>query len=232
MASSRFKSEQFTAEAFVESAGAVLFRLSSQDVCILHLLERNEYFLAKGRRNCGESRQAAALREIMETGFAGRLQPLNMSTRAAPAVDTEQLYDNARFSTGICEPFTLQIRRLSDGDVKLIWWFVAAVDKNRRTKGRYAVELHSYTDVMESIHIVKETGIGWKCDGKLSQTALGIFELECKNCRTGVRKWGRSIFGGVSFAHHRLTASWAGLRYPDGPPCTSWPSPRLEWAGR
>ena len=105
MASSRFESEQYTSEAFVESAGAVLFRLSSREVCVLHLLKRNEYVLAKGRRNCGESRQAAALREITEeTGFACRLLPLNMSTRAPPAVETEQLDDKARFYRGICEP--------------------------------------------------------------------------------------------------------------------------------
>ena len=158
MASSRFESEQYTSEAFVESAGAVLFRLSSREVCVLHLLKRNEYVLAKGRRNCGESRQAAALREITEeTGFACRLLPLNMSTRAPPAVETEQLDDKARFYRGICEPFTLQVRRLSDSNVKLIWWFVAAVDEemsakgNLEDKGRYAVKFYSYTDVLDRL---------------------------------------------------------------------------------
>src|ERR1700753_2399193 len=98
MASSHFKSEQFMSEAFVESAGAVLFHLPSREVCILHLLKSDEYFLPKGRRNCGESPQAAAPRAILEeTGFVSRLLPSNMSAREPPAVETEQLDDELRF---------------------------------------------------------------------------------------------------------------------------------------
>jgi len=157
MAESRFESEQYSSEAFVESVGGVLFRLSSREVCVLHLLERDEYVLAKGRRNCGESRQVTALREVTEeTGFACHLLPLNMHTRAPPAVETEQLDDRAPFYTNICEPFTLQIRRLSERQIKLIWWFVAAVDEDTQPKespekDRYAVEFHSYTDVLDKL---------------------------------------------------------------------------------
>ena len=146
-------------EAFVESAGAVLFRLSSREVCILHLLNADEYVLPKGRRNCGESRQAAARREILEeTGFACRILPLNMSTRAPPAVETEQLGDKARFYPFISEPFSLQVRHLSDSNVKLIWWFVAAVDEDTSVQERtledrkkFTINFHSYTDVLERL---------------------------------------------------------------------------------
>ncbi|KAI4117342.1 MAG: hypothetical protein LQ338_007569 [Usnochroma carphineum] len=158
MAVSRFESEQYTSEAFVESAGAVLFRLSTREVCVLHILKRDEYVLAKGRRNCGESRHDAAIREILEeTGFPCHLLRLNMSTRAPPAVETEQLGDEARFYTGICEPFTLQLRRLGEGDIKLIWWYIAAVDEDRPFKAdlqegeKFAVEFLSYTDVLEKL---------------------------------------------------------------------------------
>ncbi|AEO68620.1 1f60eead-c1c1-45fc-9ede-0c2266dbf5d9 [Thermothielavioides terrestris] len=157
MAESRFESEQYMSEAFVESAGAVLFRLSSREVCVLHILKRGEYVLAKGRRNCGEPRHLTALREVTEeTGFACRLLPVNMHTRAPPAVEPEQLDDRARFYTGICEPFTLQIRRLGEGQIKLIWWFVAAVDeetppKESPEKDRYAVEFLSYTEVLDKL---------------------------------------------------------------------------------
>lgn len=157
MTKSHFESEQYTSEAFVESAGAVLFRLSSREVCVLHILERDEYVLAKGRRNCGEARPATALREVSkETGLACRLLSLNMHTRAPPAVETEQLDDRARFYTGICEPFTLQVRRLGEGQIKLIWWFVAAVDeeqppKEAPEKDRYVVEFHSYAEVLDKL---------------------------------------------------------------------------------
>ena len=159
MAESRFKSEQYTSEEFVESAGAVLFRLSSRKICVLRHLEYNEYVLAKGRHNCGEASQVAALREVTEeTGFVCRLLPVNMYTRAPPAVESEQADDQARFYTGACEPFTLQIRHLGKDHVKLIWWFVAAVDeetppkdRDAQDKDKYAVEFYSYADVLDKL---------------------------------------------------------------------------------
>jgi 8-oxo-dGTP pyrophosphatase MutT (NUDIX family) len=157
MAESRFQSDQYTSEQFVESAGAILFRPSSREVCVLHLHQRDEYVLAKGRRNCGETRQATAVREVSEeTGFTCRLLPVNMYSPAPPAVETEELHDRARFYTGICEPFTLQIRRVGEGQVKLIWWFVAAVDEHVPQKDtlegeRYSVEFHSYEAVLDKL---------------------------------------------------------------------------------
>ncbi|KFY53278.1 hypothetical protein V496_07743, partial [Pseudogymnoascus sp. VKM F-4515 (FW-2607)] len=156
MAESRFTSEQYTSEAFVESVGGVLFRLSSRQVGVLHHLRRNEYILAKGRRNCGEAHQVTAVREVTEeTGFPCHLLPLNMHTRAPPALETEQLGDQARLHSNICEPFTLQVRHLSESQIKLIWWFVVVVDeeipKESLEKDSYAVELYSYTDVLDKL---------------------------------------------------------------------------------
>ena len=83
---------------FLESAGAIIFHLSTGKICVLHHLNKNEYILAKGRRNCGETRHQAALREFTEeTGFSCHLLPLNMLTRAPPQIETEQLDDSARF---------------------------------------------------------------------------------------------------------------------------------------
>ncbi|CAG9940380.1 unnamed protein product [Clonostachys rosea f. rosea IK726] len=157
MAESRFPSEQYMSEAFIESAGAILFRLASREICVLHVLDSDEYVLAKGRRNCGESRQAAALRELAEeTGFSGRILPLNMHTRSPPAVETEKLDDGARFYQGITEPLALQIRRRSDSEVKLIWWYAATVDETippveSLEKDRFAVYFFSYSDVLDKL---------------------------------------------------------------------------------
>ena len=125
---------------------------------MLHLLHHDEYVLAKGRRNCGESRKDTAVRELMEeSGFSCRLLHVDMSTRAPPAVETEQLGDEARFYTGVCEPFNSQLRRLGEGDVKLIWWYVAAVNEDQPFHGelqegqRFAVEFYSYSDVLEKL---------------------------------------------------------------------------------
>lgn len=163
MATSRYESEQYTSEAFVESAGAIMFRLSTREICILRKLDCNEYVLAKGRRNCGETRQRAALREIAEeTGFTCRLLPLNMVTRTPPELEIEELSDEARFYTGICEPFNLQIRHLGKGNIKLIFWYIATIDEEQpimeelQEKEKFAVEFHNYTDVLEKLTFVSD----------------------------------------------------------------------------
>ncbi|GJD02739.1 NUdiX domain-containing protein [Colletotrichum higginsianum] len=91
MAVSNFVTSQYSSEAFVESCGAVVFDLSKEPakVCLLHYLALDEWYLAKGRRNCGESRHEAALREVLEeTGVRCRLLPVDMPTRA-PAPDDD-----------------------------------------------------------------------------------------------------------------------------------------------
>ena len=159
MASSHLPSEQYTSEQFVESVGAILFRMATHEICILHLLKKDEYILAKGRRNCGETRQDTAVRELTEEcGFPCRLLNVNMSTRAPPAIEDEQLGDEARFYSGICEPFTLQIRRFGEGNVKLIWWYIAAVnedepshDRQQLEKDKFAAEFYSFADILEKL---------------------------------------------------------------------------------
>jgi 8-oxo-dGTP pyrophosphatase MutT (NUDIX family) len=157
MATSSFPTEQYLSESFVESAGAVLFRLSTKQICILHLIKKDEYVLAKGRRNCNETRQAAAVREVTEeTGLPCRILPLNMATRAPPAIERERLGDVVRQEKNICEPFNLQIRRLKGGDVKLIWWYVATVDEEKAAdqsvgEDRYKIEFLDYEDALKKV---------------------------------------------------------------------------------
>ncbi|KAK7420299.1 hypothetical protein QQZ08_010499 [Neonectria magnoliae] len=64
MAASEFPNTQYTSEQFVESSSAILFDFSghANKVCLLHYRPypdnqtTGEWLLAKGRRNCGESR--------------------------------------------------------------------------------------------------------------------------------------------------------------------------------
>lgn len=65
------------AEDFVESSGTVLFSSAARRICLLNHRSLRQWILAKGRRNIGESRQAAALRETKEeTGFECNLLPV------------------------------------------------------------------------------------------------------------------------------------------------------------
>ncbi|KAK8234912.1 hypothetical protein IWZ00DRAFT_125653 [Phyllosticta capitalensis] len=120
-----------TSEEFVESAGVVLLEKSLDRVCILHYLDGDVWVLPKGRRNCGETRQTAALREAKEeTGYSCRLLPVRMSTRAPPAnEDDTSTPDEARLLNDLTEPFSLTLRQLGGGGLKLVWWFIAVVDE-------------------------------------------------------------------------------------------------------
>ena len=158
MAISRFITSQYSSEQFVESAGAILFRLSTKEICLLHLLQSDEYVLAKGRRNCQESTQQTAVRELMEeTGYRCRLLPVTISTRAPPAIETEQMADVPRTLSNITGPFFLQIRQSSENNVKLIWWYVAALDKEHNEDSKEKEELnfkaqfYNYEEALEKL---------------------------------------------------------------------------------
>jgi 8-oxo-dGTP pyrophosphatase MutT (NUDIX family) len=163
MSSSPLDSAQLPASAFVESAGAIAFRLSTRTVCVIRHRRRNEFLLAKGRRNVGEARRDAALREVREeTGLTCRLLPVDLRTLAPPADEAaaggqQGVGGGPRLERGVCEPFVLQTRRQRDGSVKLIWWYVAAVEEGAEgardavDEERYAVEFYGYEEVVEKL---------------------------------------------------------------------------------
>ena len=152
MAASRFPTTQYTSSEFVESAGAVLFHLSTQRICLLHLKKRDEWLLAKGRRSSTESRAAAAIREACEeTGYSCRLLPVTMETRAPPAVEDVNTPDQPRTYQGGGEPFYLTSRLIGERNLKLIWWFIAAVNENgeeRACEDRYDRVLVGYQEAL------------------------------------------------------------------------------------
>ena len=156
MATSGAEMGMYTAERFVESAGTVLFRLSTREICILRTLRRGEYVLPKGRRSVGESRRDTAMRETAEeTGITCHLLPVNLLSRLCPAVETGHVPDKARFFEDVCEPIAVQTRRVGEGDIKLVWWYVAAVNEGepvgQHEKHKFEVEFHSYDTVLEKL---------------------------------------------------------------------------------
>ncbi|KAI7970291.1 hypothetical protein EIK77_000293 [Talaromyces pinophilus] len=130
MATSNFATRQYAFEAFVESCGAILFDLEQDKnkVCLIHHIAKNERMLAKGRQNCGESRQEAALRETREeTAYQCQTHPVTMSMRAPPKIKIgDDIPDEAREFLDLTEPFMLTIR---ETHIKLIWWYIAVLDK-------------------------------------------------------------------------------------------------------
>jgi 8-oxo-dGTP pyrophosphatase MutT (NUDIX family) len=119
---------QYSSLQFVESAGAVLFKLSTQQICLVHHKSSNKWLLPKGRRNIGENRHDAAVREVEEeTGFKGRLLPVTLHSFQPPADDDGSYIASAKKYEGVCEPFMLTHRMLGSGNFKIVWWYVAAL---------------------------------------------------------------------------------------------------------
>ncbi|KAI0592812.1 NUDIX domain-containing protein [Biscogniauxia sp. FL1348] len=123
MAACRWKRTLYGSDQFVEACGAVVFSShtssdsrNDMSVCLLYHGDAGEWLLPKGRRNCGETRPAAALREVREeTGCTVVLAPLRMPTRAPHPAEPPDVPDAAREYGGLTEPFMLD----------LVWWFVA-----------------------------------------------------------------------------------------------------------
>ncbi|EFR01294.1 hypothetical protein MGYG_04299 [Nannizzia gypsea CBS 118893] len=160
MASSAFKTAQYHSEQFVESSGAVLFDFSQEipKVCLIYYIEKDEWLLAKGRRNYNESRREAALREVREeTGYQCRLYPISMPTRATnpSATDTNDMTDQARVYHNLTEPFMLSIREIKErSSIKLIWWYIAELEKNVQTmdgEAEFISEFFSYDEAIRRL---------------------------------------------------------------------------------
>ncbi|KAK8052311.1 NUDIX domain-containing protein [Apiospora rasikravindrae] len=134
-------SKVYDGTQYVESCGAVLFDDSKTKVCLLLRRpkgdddQKAEWVLPQGRRNCGEHRYAAALREVEEViGYACHLQSLiqPMVTRApaAPAARREP-EAKPRPCRTYTEHFMVTHRTKEgedDGYLKLIYWFLAVAD--------------------------------------------------------------------------------------------------------
>ncbi|KAL7621608.1 hypothetical protein AAE478_008933 [Parahypoxylon ruwenzoriense] len=129
MATSRWKSTLYSSEKFVEACGAVVFDTSAKPNRVLLLYDgaQDEWLLPKGRRNCDESRKAAAIREVREeSGCTIQLLPVTMATRAPSELEPADVKDVPRTYDNLTEPFMLDVRDLGiDNRVKLVWWFIA-----------------------------------------------------------------------------------------------------------
>ncbi|KAF3053077.1 hypothetical protein E8E11_002945 [Didymella keratinophila] len=139
MAESSFVTRQYVSEQFVESCGAVLFISSkpvNAKVCLVNLPSTNEWVLPKGRRNIGESRKEAAMREVAEeTGLQCRLLPLD-----------------------ITEPFMCTVRELPKRNGgKLIWWYIAVLEYDAYSRkgpgeAQFKPEFFTADDAVQKLH--------------------------------------------------------------------------------
>ena len=102
---------------FVISCGTVPIDISRGLVLLLYYRPKGEYMLPKGRKNVGESLEAAAIRETMEeSGFQCHLFKHQLCTNAQELSDPYHT-----------EAIAVQ-QRMTQGVRKLIFWFISEVD--------------------------------------------------------------------------------------------------------
>ena len=102
---------------FVLSSGTVPLDISNGLVLLLYYRPKREYMLPKGRKNVGETLEAAAVRETTEeSGFECRLFKHKLATNAQQLTEPEH-----------SEPIAVQ-QRMNKGVRKIIFWYVSEVD--------------------------------------------------------------------------------------------------------
>ncbi|MCJ1258540.1 hypothetical protein MMC24_006373 [Lignoscripta atroalba] len=117
---------QFIASDFIISAGCLVLKPSvdnTYDIILIHQRSSGEIFFPKGRKNIGESIEAAALREAYEeTGYRCNLLPLPVPTMAQETAD----HTASPLNT---EPLAISFREAEGGRQKLVYWFAAILEE-------------------------------------------------------------------------------------------------------
>ena len=104
-------------EGFVLSSGTVPVDIPKGLVLLLYYRPKGEYILPKGRKNVGETLEAAAVRETtQESGFECHLFRHELPTKAQELRDPYHT-----------EPIAVQ-QRMNHGVRKIIFWYISEVD--------------------------------------------------------------------------------------------------------
>ncbi|KAK8145237.1 hypothetical protein G3M48_004714 [Beauveria asiatica] len=115
-------------DGFVISCGTVTVDIAESRVLLIRSRGTGEYYLPKGRKDIDESLEDAALRETWEeTGVRAQLLPVRISTRATTSAAAAAAAAGADLASCVTEPLAVA-QRVSDGVLKIIFWFVAAAD--------------------------------------------------------------------------------------------------------
>lgn len=132
MAASRYQTKQYTADKYIESAGTIMFKISTKEICSVWSEKNEEWLLSEGKRNIRESRVRTAIRETAdETGYLCYLLPVKMPDRCTQDGPEDGFAtDEPRLLKVVCEPFVTTHQISPDsGVIKLIYWYIGAINE-------------------------------------------------------------------------------------------------------
>ncbi len=127
---------QYSSSQFILAAGAIPFQFDANGVpkrvLLVHHTKRDAWLLAKGRKDEGEDLATAATREVFEeTGYPCRLHIVPRLPTCAPNPSPAEAGfqpHSARIAENSSEPFMITFRPIGFDMIKLIFWYIGAVD--------------------------------------------------------------------------------------------------------
>jgi len=152
---------------FVLSSGTVAIDCDRDLVLLLYYRPKGEYLLPKGRKDVGESLEAAAERETWEeSGYTCRLLGHNFPTRTP---HTPRMPHT--------EPIAVQ-QRSSDGVRKIIFWYVAQADSSDCPMAQTQEEGEDF-EVRWVCRKDAPSTMSFAEDGKIVEKALSTVPCRC-----------------------------------------------------
>ncbi|RPD65373.1 hypothetical protein L226DRAFT_244261 [Lentinus tigrinus ALCF2SS1-7] len=183
---------QYPSSQFIIAAGAIPFQFDAagtpKRVLLAYHTKRNQWLLSKGRKDEGEDLATTATREIFEeTGYPCRLHRVPMLPTCAPPPnllpEAGIQPHSARLAENSSEPFMVTLRPIGFDMLKLIFWYIGAVDvpydgedgdaisavqpgTHQLAEGFGKVKLWDISDALEVL--------SFEGDKELVRTAIGI----------------------------------------------------------
>ncbi|RYP58989.1 hypothetical protein DL769_008726 [Monosporascus sp. CRB-8-3] len=116
----------YFSDRFAISCGTVSIDPERSKVLLIRRRKTGEVFLPKGRKDLGETFEETATRETFEeTGIPVQLLPVEIKTLATSPSSSSTT--GAEHPGAITEPIAVA-QRVTDGKLKIIFWFVASGD--------------------------------------------------------------------------------------------------------
>nr|VWP00853.1 Uncharacterized protein [Ganoderma boninense] len=183
--------KHLTSREFVLAAGAVAFQFDASGapkrVLLAHHAPLDAWLLSKGRKDEGEDLATTAIREVFEeTGYLCRLHSVPHLPTCAPlpaelaGMDCQS--HSARIASNSSEPFMIASRPCGVGMLKLIFWYIGAVDvpyeEDQTSSSTHQPGSHQLAEGFDEIRLfdideaIKK--LAFDGDRVLVRTAVGI----------------------------------------------------------